>query len=43
MNWIHVFQLEDLFKLLIAAALGIFMGFEREIKNKPVGIRSEER
>ncbi|EZP58539.1 MULTISPECIES: MgtC/SapB family protein [unclassified Exiguobacterium] len=40
MNWIHVFQLEDLFKLLLAAALGIFMGFEREIKNKPVGIRT---
>ncbi|AHA28818.1 magnesium transporter MgtC [Exiguobacterium sp. Leaf187] len=40
MNWIHVFQLEDLLKLLLAATLGIFIGFEREIKNKPVGIRT---
>ncbi|WP_410502485.1 MgtC/SapB family protein [Exiguobacterium acetylicum] len=40
MNWIHVFQLEDFLKLLLAAILGIFIGFEREIKNKPVGIRT---
>ncbi|MGX9808734.1 MgtC/SapB family protein [Exiguobacterium acetylicum] len=40
MNWIHVFQLEDFLKLLLAATLGIFIGFEREIKNKPVGIRT---
>jgi len=40
MNWIHIFQLEDFLKLLLAATLGIFIGFEREIKNKPVGIRT---
>jgi len=40
MNWIHSFQLEDFYKLMIAALFGIIIGFEREIKNKPVGIRT---
>ena len=40
MNWIHSFQLEDFLKLMIAAVFGIIIGFEREIKNKPVGIRT---
>ncbi|QNR20145.1 MgtC/SapB family protein [Exiguobacterium sp. Helios] len=40
MNWIHSFQLEDFLKLMISAIFGIILGFEREIKNKPVGIRT---
>ncbi len=40
MMWIHSFQPEDVYKLLIAATFGIIIGFEREIKNKPVGIRT---
>lgn len=40
MMWIHSFQAEDVYKLLIAATFGIIIGFEREIKNKPVGIRT---
>ncbi|OAN12226.1 MgtC/SapB family protein [Exiguobacterium undae] len=40
MNWVHSFQLEDFLKLMIAAVFGIIIGFEREIKNKPVGIRT---
>ncbi len=40
MAWVHSFQLEDLYKLMIAATFGIIIGFEREVKNKPVGIRT---
>ena len=40
MNWIHSFQLEDFLKLMISDIFGIILGFEREIKNKPVGIRT---
>jgi len=39
-TWVSAFHLDELLKLLIAAVFGIILGFEREIKNKPVGIRT---
>ena len=34
------FDMEALFKLLLAIGLGALVGFERELKHRPAGLRT---
>lgn len=36
----HLFEIEDLFKLVAAATLSLIIGIERELRKKPVGLKT---
>jgi putative Mg2+ transporter-C (MgtC) family protein len=40
MQFLDLFDLESLIRLLVAAVLGALVGLEREVRGRPVGLRT---